>query len=115
MFCLRKVCEHEASSQVRERGTGEAFRGSLARMKCPHCPNASVYGWDDVSDMHTGTMYARCKGCGRHTLTSSGGYVDWNIGLMLDSGAALGSAWTQQVSAEVLPEVSRLTTKPRRR
>lgn len=84
-------------------------------MKCPHCPNSSIYGWDDVSDMQTGTMYARCEVCGRHRLTSASGYVDWNVGLMLDSGAVLGSAWTQQPSTDIIPQVSRMTTGKRRR
>lgn len=84
-------------------------------MKCPHCPNASIYGWDDVSDMQTGTMYARCKFCGKHQVTSAAGYVDWNVGLMLDSGAALGSAWTQQPSTDIIPQVSRMTTGKKRR
>lgn len=84
-------------------------------MKCPHCPNDTIAGWDDVSDMQTGTAYARCRTCGRHQLISKSGYVDWRVGLMLDSGAALGSAWTQKPSADVLPVISKLTSAISRR
>lgn len=76
-----------------------------------HCGNANPWYFDDVSDAQTGTMYVRCRVCGAHTVTSPTGYVDWRVGLMLDSGAALGSAWTQKPSADVLPDLSRLSQR----
>jgi len=78
-------------------------------MKCLKCPNQSPWDWDDVSDAQTGTMYVRCRKCGAHRMASPSGFVDWRVGLMLESGAAVGSAWTQKVSPELLPELSRLS------
>jgi len=50
--------------------------------------------FDDVSDQQTGTMYARCLWCGLHHPTSRAGYIDWDVGVMMDSQYAVGSAWT---------------------
>lgn len=79
------------------------------RMKC-RCGNTDHLRFEDVSDAQTGTMYARCVTCGAYNLASPAGFVDWHIGLMLDSAGALGSAWTQQPSPLLLPDLSRLST-----
>ena len=75
------------------------------------CGNANPWHFDDVSDAQTGTMYVRCRHCGAHAVVSPHGFVDWHIGLMLDSNAALGSAWTQRPSKALLPDLSRLSQR----
>jgi len=72
------------------------------------CACACV-GWTAVTDALTGTMYARCKTCGRHWLASRRGYVDWSAGVLMDSQHYLGSEWTKTASAQYFGDPSEVT------
>lgn len=90
----------------------DATRCEAAIMRC-RCGNDEPTRFDDVSDAQTGTMYARCLVCGAYNLASRAGYVDWHVGMMLDSSQAAGSAWTQNVDKQLLANFSRLSRRPK--
>ena len=100
-----------SAPKVRNSHVTRAHREAPGIAPCTACGYNGLgdMGWDYVSDAQTGTVYARCKRCGAHALSSPGGFVDWRVGMMLDTNAAVGSAWTQMPSARYMPEVSKLT------
>ncbi len=74
-----------------------------------HCP-CGAQNWDDVTDAQTGTAYVRCRQCGRHHLVSKGGYVDWSVGVMMQSAEELGSEWTRSALSTYFARPSEVTT-----
>ena len=78
------------------------LRAAVSRKRC-RCGAPGL--WDDTTDIQTGTAYLRCRRCGAHYLASPRGYVDWGTGLFVTSPDAVGSAWTQHVSANAFPSI----------
>lgn len=86
------------------RGSRLSAQPSLEHHPC----GCGGTGWAFVTDAFTGTVYTRCTGCGRHVPASPRGWLDWSVGVCVESSQVIGSAWTQQVSPTFL-DASKLT------
>lgn len=78
---------------------------------CPRCGQSQDLHWTAVSDAQTGTVYLRCEDCGTHVVSSPHGYIDWGVGLLMESRVVMGSVWTQRVAPTFVADVSRLTQR----
>lgn len=68
---------------------------TLLPHKCS-CGNAR---WTDTVDAATGVAYAQCTRCYRHWAMSRRAWVDWSLGIMVESEWVVGSDWTKSVSS----------------
>ena len=84
-------------------------RGWVVKRQDDKCPKCGATQWKFTTDAMTGSTFARCGTCGAHLLSSPHGFVDWALGLALDSDAVVGSAWTQHVTPQLFPDLSRLS------
>jgi len=76
------------------------------------CPRGRVEPrFDNGSDAFTGTAYAECRWCGTQHPTSRGAWVDWSMGVAMDSRYVIGSAWTSGAAKGYFADLSRLSAR----